>query len=338
MERTDAVKKTRQALRENAHDYCPGLANEGKEESDATQVLPTQHTLNERLVPTIPCLTQYSHKNLESSEDDDQHAPRTPELEEVFHHISNTSSSNVIQNELSSRISPAVTCESKKFENEDEIRKVGVKKESSTHSDSMSSNNIQHTGSLPLVSTNRSVKHKAESTTENTILSGTNVPQTPTVQCAKVTEKASPNKGISITATPKEVCSSKFENVEHTQSNFHAKKESNENICRDSSKTSSQRNLERTNWIPYSMTDQRSVVIPRKNDVIGGRDKFATSWNGNILYQRLIEKRKMEYFEANLPTKIKISIEIVDATYSLSPPGRFLKWKENGKLRSSRSN
>ena len=86
------------------------------------------------------------------------------------------------------------------------------------------------------------------------------------------------------------------------------------------------------------MTGQRSIAIPKENDVIGGRGKFAMNWNGNIIYQRLIKKRKMQYFRANLPTKKKISVEIVDEIYSLSPPGRFLKWKENGKLRSSRSN
>ena len=88
------------------------------------------------------------------------------------------------------------------------------------------------------------------------------------------------------------------------------------------------------------MTDNQSIIIPRKNDVIGGRGKFAMNWSGNITHQRLIKNRKMEYFSASLNVKKKISVEIVDEIYSLSPPGRFLKWNgyENGKLRSSHSN
>ena len=80
----------------------------------------------------------------------------------------------------------------------------------------------------------------------------------------------------------------------------------------------------------------RPIQIPERHDVLSGRGKFAMNWAGNIIHQTLIKRRKDEYIHAKLNDKKRISIEIVNTIYSLSPPGRFLKRGGNGKLLSSK--
>ena len=84
-----------------------------------------------------------------------------------------------------------------------------------------------------------------------------------------------------------------------------------------------------------STSSIKPIPRPEENDVLSGRGRFAIEWQGNINLQKLIQKRKLEFIHGNVQTQRRVSEEIVKEIYSSSPPGRFLKLNENGKLQTS---
>eukprot|EP00985_Skeletonema_marinoi_P017061 scaffold9271_cov100-Skeletonema_marinoi.AAC.4 len=64
---------------------------------------------------------------------------------------------------------------------------------------------------------------------------------------------------------------------------------------------------------------------PTMNDVLSGRGAWFNQHPGNKRFRRMLEEKKAAYSTGTKKLKMDISKDIVEAIYSMEPPGRFLK-------------
>eukprot|EP00984_Skeletonema_dohrnii_P005816 scaffold2053_cov106-Skeletonema_dohrnii-CCMP3373.AAC.7 len=64
---------------------------------------------------------------------------------------------------------------------------------------------------------------------------------------------------------------------------------------------------------------------PTMNDVLSGRGAWFNQHPGNKRFRRMLEEKKAAYSMGTKKLKMDISKDIVEAIYSMEPPGRFLK-------------
>mmetsp|Transcript_18926 Transcript_18926/g.28558 ORF Transcript_18926/g.28558 Transcript_18926/m.28558 type:complete len:446 (+) Transcript_18926:178-1515(+) len=64
---------------------------------------------------------------------------------------------------------------------------------------------------------------------------------------------------------------------------------------------------------------------PTENDVLSGRGAWFNQHPGNKHFRRMLEEQKAVYMAGTKKQKMDISKAIVEAIYSMKPPGRFLK-------------
>eukprot|EP00985_Skeletonema_marinoi_P010237 scaffold4827_cov194-Skeletonema_marinoi.AAC.1 len=67
------------------------------------------------------------------------------------------------------------------------------------------------------------------------------------------------------------------------------------------------------------------TMKPTDNDVLSGRGAWFNQHPGNTHFRRMLDEQKAVYMAGTKKQKMDISKAIVEAIYSLDPPGRFLK-------------
>eukprot|EP00984_Skeletonema_dohrnii_P034936 scaffold34460_cov222-Skeletonema_dohrnii-CCMP3373.AAC.2 len=67
------------------------------------------------------------------------------------------------------------------------------------------------------------------------------------------------------------------------------------------------------------------AMEPTDNDVLSGRGAWFNQHPGNEQFRRMLDEHKTAYMAGTKKRKMDISKAIVEAIYSLDPPGRFLK-------------
>ena len=78
------------------------------------------------------------------------------------------------------------------------------------------------------------------------------------------------------------------------------------------------------------------IFVPKQNDILLGRGKFAMTWHGNVFFRELVLDSKERYDKGDNKVKKEIAQSILNEINALSPPGRFLKqmkseWIEVGR-------
>eukprot|EP00984_Skeletonema_dohrnii_P002660 scaffold916_cov83-Skeletonema_dohrnii-CCMP3373.AAC.2 len=67
------------------------------------------------------------------------------------------------------------------------------------------------------------------------------------------------------------------------------------------------------------------TMKPTDNDVLSGRGAWFNQHPGNTHFRRMLDEQKAVYMAGTKKQKMDISKAIVEAIYSMDPPGRFLK-------------
>eukprot|EP00984_Skeletonema_dohrnii_P004932 scaffold1740_cov150-Skeletonema_dohrnii-CCMP3373.AAC.1 len=67
------------------------------------------------------------------------------------------------------------------------------------------------------------------------------------------------------------------------------------------------------------------IMKPTENDVLSGRGAWFNQHPGNEHFRKMVDEQKAVYMAGTKKQKMNMSNTIVEAIYSMKPPGRFLK-------------
>jgi len=75
---------------------------------------------------------------------------------------------------------------------------------------------------------------------------------------------------------------------------------------------------------------EKKILNPNTKDVLCGRGNYSMRWKGNLYFRKWVDRNRQKYLNGDEYIKKKIAQSIVDKIGSLSPPGRFLKFDNDG--------